>query len=81
MIYERNNEGYRDPTAGEALANIMCEEKKQHLNDLMRICGLAIRRKSVETMAVVTGFSPERVRNLLIELHAAVDRKCREACK
>ena len=29
MIYNRNNEGYADPTAGEAIANICRKERKE----------------------------------------------------
>ena len=29
MIYNRNSEGYSDPTAGEAIANIRRQERKE----------------------------------------------------
>ena len=29
MIYNRNGEGYADPTAGEAIANIRRQERKE----------------------------------------------------
>lgn len=29
MIYNRNGEGYADPTAGEAMANIRRQEKRE----------------------------------------------------
>ena len=29
MIYNRNGEGYSDPTAGEAIANIRRQERKE----------------------------------------------------
>ena len=38
MTIKRNAEGYYDPTAGEALLNIMREERKKANRALVYIC-------------------------------------------
>ena len=34
--YYRNSERYADPTAGEAMMNVMLEQKKQHYEEILR---------------------------------------------
>ncbi len=45
-MYYRNSEGYRDPTAGQALANVMREQKRVARS----VCRKAERKRKKKTM-------------------------------